>query len=63
MREGLLDKMIEWEEGQMGDGSPEEVALFEQLIDSGVMVSLQGAYWRRANALAAAGLLTVSLPR
>lgn len=55
----LIDRMVAWEEGQYGDGSPEEVSLFKELIRSDILTSLQGAYWRRANALAAAGLITV----
>lgn len=55
----LLDRMMEWEEGKYADGSPEEVSLFRELIRSGMLANLQGAYWRRANALGAAGLITV----
>lgn len=48
--------MIAWEEGTLGDDST--IALFQTLIDSGVVWQLQGCYGRTAERLIEAGLCT-----
>lgn len=52
----LLDQMIEWEEGQLSEA--ETVALFQELVNSGLAWELQGAYGRQAADLIKAGLVT-----
>ena len=49
-----LDRMIEWEEGRLA--GEDETRLFQELIDEGIVWSLQGCYGRRAAALINAGL-------
>lgn len=44
-----LDRMIAWESGQLD--SEEELELFRELRDSGLLFSLQGCYGRRARQL------------
>lgn len=48
-----LDKMIMWECGELDDD--ETIQLFQELIDSGLVWTLQGCYGRTAEALIAAG--------
>jgi hypothetical protein len=52
---GLVDQLIAYEEGQItGD---EEVAFFEQLVETGTCWQLQGHYQRVAATLIEAGLI------
>lgn len=44
-----LDRMIAWEQGDLDDD--ETIALFQELIDSGLAWQLQGCYGRMAYAL------------
>ena len=53
----LLDRMQLWEDGEMGDGSAEEVNLFQELLTTGILRNLQGCYGRRAVALIEEGLI------
>lgn len=53
MASDLVDKLIQYEDGDM---ELEEIAdLFQQLVDSGMINSLQGHYHRMAEALARDG--------
>ncbi len=53
MASDLIDRLIQYEEGDM---ELEEIAdLFQQLVDSGMINSLQGHYHRMAEALAKDG--------
>jgi hypothetical protein len=59
-RIGLLDigsKLFAYEAGEM----PEElvVEMFQELVDSGLVLQLQGSYQRAAAELVRAGLVTV----
>lgn len=49
-----LDKMVAWEEGELGQ--EETVELFQGLIDEGLCWRLQGYYGRMAQALIDQGL-------
>lgn len=46
----LVDEMMRYENGEM-ENLPEEVALFQKLINSGIVWQLQGFYGRRAQQL------------
>jgi len=48
-----LASMIPWELGELDE--EEERALFQRLIDSGVVWTLQGAYGRRAKEMIEGG--------
>jgi len=51
----LVDQLIAYEEGQItGD---EEIAFFEQLVETGTCWQLQGHYQRMAATLMEAGLI------
>lgn len=52
----VLDKVIAYENGELGE--TETVALFQDLVDSGLAWTLQGHYGRTAHALIEAGLVT-----
>lgn len=52
----LTDDLIRFEDGSMSE--EEAVALFQRLIDSGLVWSLQGSYGRTARALIDNGLCT-----
>jgi len=52
----LLGRMIAYESGEMSDA--ETLELFSELIKSGTIRHLQGAYGRAASAMIADGLLT-----
>lgn len=55
LSEGALDFIMKWEDGQC---SPEEeIAGFQNLLDTGTIYSLQGMYGRRAQELIDAGEL------
>lgn len=49
-----LSQMIAWEQGDLSQD--ETVALFQELIDSGLVWRLQGCYGRQASALVDGGL-------
>lgn len=52
-----LDRMIAWEEGEL---EPDDtVALFQELINSGMAWRLQGCYGRQAQVLIEAGFCCV----
>jgi hypothetical protein len=55
MMEKLGMAMIRWESGELGE--EETVALFQDLVDSGLAWQLQGTYGRTAVALIGAGLI------
>lgn len=50
-----LDKMLKYEQGELDQD--ETVALFQQLVDTGLAWQLQGSYARAAVALLDAGLV------
>lgn len=53
---GLLDQMIAWEEGEITyEGM---IALFQELVNSGLAWQLQGMYGRQASAMLDAGVIT-----
>ena len=52
----LVDALVEYETGVMDD--VETIALFQELIDSGMAWTLQGHYGRTAMALVEQGLCT-----
>jgi hypothetical protein len=51
----LLDQIIEYEQGQLSE--PETLALFQELVNSGLAWQLQGHYGRTATDLLNAGLI------
>jgi len=52
----MVDQIIAYENGELSE--EETVALFQNLIDSGMAWSLQGSYGRTARMLIEAGLCT-----
>ena len=50
----LVDQLIAYEEGQLTED--QEIALFEQLVETGMCWQLQGHYQRVAATLTEAGL-------
>ena len=46
----LVDKIIAWEQGEM-TSEEEVVSFFQELIDTGMVWTLQGAYGRTAMSL------------
>ncbi len=56
MTMNIVDKMIALESGEMSE--EETVEFFQELVDSGIVWQLQGAYGRAAMALIEAGLVT-----
>lgn len=50
-----LDQIIAWEAGELS--SEDTVALFQRLLNSGVVWQLQGAYGRQAMRLLDAGYI------
>ena len=55
-----IDRIIAYEQGELEED--EVVALFQELVDSGLAWSLQGHYGRTASNLIRAGLVTPVLP-
>lgn len=53
MDNGLVDQIVAYESGEMDEDAA--VALFQQLIDSGLAWQLQGSYGRTAQSLIEAG--------
>lgn len=53
----LMSKIIEFEQGGLNDD--EIIALFQELVDSGLAFSLQGSYGRMAAALIESGEVTL----
>lgn len=51
-----IDSIIAYENGELD--SDETLALFQDLVDSGIAWQLQGSYGRTARALIDAGLVT-----
>jgi len=51
-----LDAMIAWEQGDLDEEGT--IALFQNLVNSGLAWQLQGCYGRMAAALIEAGLVT-----
>jgi hypothetical protein len=54
--DGLVDQIIEFEEGQMTED--EVVEFFQQLVDTGLAWQLQGTYGRIAASMIDEGLVT-----
>ena len=52
----LVDQLIAYEEGQLTED--QEIALFEQLVETGMCWQLQGHYQRVAATLMEAGLIS-----
>lgn len=51
----LIDAITRWETGSLPE--PEELELFQHLVDTGMAWQLQGAYGRHAQRLIDAGLI------
>lgn len=51
----VFDAMMAWEDGNISEG--DAIALFQQLVDSGMAWSLQGSYGRQAQRFIDAGLV------
>lgn len=51
----MIDSIIQYETGELGD--EETLELFQHLLDTGKVWSLQGHYGRTAQALLEAGLI------
>ena len=56
----VVDKIIAFENNELGD--EETISLFQELIDSGQVWHMQGAYGRSAVRLVNAGLCTLPEP-
>ena len=55
---GLIEDIIAYENGALS--AEETIALFQDLVTSGVIRSLQGSYQRMAQALSDQGLISVT---
>ena len=55
-KDDRLDKMMAWEDGTLGE--TETIALFQQLVNTGVAWQLQGSYGRAAANLLDHGLIS-----
>jgi len=53
MTDKLIQKIIDFEQGQLDDDAT--IALFQEMVDSGIVWQLQGSYGRTAAALIEAG--------
>ena len=51
----VLDKIVSYELGEMSE--KEEIELFQELVDTGVIWSLQGSYQRRAKEMIYNGII------
>ena len=56
VRVPLVSRIIDFEQGLLDDD--ETIALFQELVDSGLAWQLQGSYGRTALSLIDAGLVT-----
>jgi hypothetical protein len=52
----LVSKIVEWESGEMSE--EDEISFFQEMVNSGVVWQLQGAYGRQAKAMLDAGVIT-----
>lgn len=52
----LVNKIMEFEQGTLDESGV--IALFQDLVDTGMAWSLQGSYGRAATALIEAGMVT-----
>jgi hypothetical protein len=53
----LINQIMSWESGEMNE--TDEDTFFQDLVNSGLVWQLQGAYGRNAVALASAGRITL----
>jgi hypothetical protein len=54
--QNLTDRIVEYENGQLDQ--QQTIQLFQELVDSGLIMELQGHYGRLAFQLMEAGLIT-----
>ena len=52
----LIERIIEYEQGKLDD--QQTIQLFQELVDSGLIMKLQGHYGRLAAQLLEAGLIS-----
>lgn len=55
LRRCIIDKIIAFEDGRLNEQAA--IALFQELLDSGMLLSLQGTYQRTARRFLNAGLI------
>tara|TARA_B100001094_G_scaffold73520_1_gene69857 strand:+ start:437 stop:616 length:180 start_codon:yes stop_codon:yes gene_type:complete len=55
--QNLTDRIVEYESGELNQD--QTIQLFQELVDSGLIMQLQGHYGRMAFQLMEAGLITV----
>ena len=53
----MIDNIIAYEQGELDED--EVIAMFQELVNSGLAWQLQGSYGRQAAALIKAGLVTL----
>ncbi len=58
-----IDRIIAYEQGELDNDDEETLALFQELVDSGLAWSLQGHYGRTAMSLLEAGLIEKGDPK